>query len=274
MPIHATLDAGGRLPLEQLPASVAGAPAWTDITNKPTTFVPNTHTHVVADVSGLQTALDAKQVAGSYAAATHIHTVANVTGLQTALDTKQVTLVSGTSLKTVNGTSLLGSGDLVISGGGGGNVSVASAIMTGTQASTVVTMANVTQLVLPVEASAVYLVDCFVTFQSAATTTGLGLGFTSPTGCRCMVEMVVPITSTTAASQLRTTFPNAAVTANTGVVVGTGVTAINSNHTARISGIIRNGPTAGNFQIQFRSEIAASAVTLQIGSELTLLRVV
>jgi hypothetical protein len=36
---------------------------------------------------------------------------------QAALDAKQDTLVSGTNIKTVNGTSLLGSGDVVISGG-------------------------------------------------------------------------------------------------------------------------------------------------------------
>jgi hypothetical protein len=35
-----------------------------------------------------------------------------------ALATKQDTLVSGTNIKTVNGNSLLGSGDLTISGGG------------------------------------------------------------------------------------------------------------------------------------------------------------
>jgi hypothetical protein len=32
----------------------------------------------------------------------------------------QPALVSGTTIKTVNGTSLLGSGDIVIAGGGGG----------------------------------------------------------------------------------------------------------------------------------------------------------
>lgn len=37
---------------------------------------------------------------------------------QTALDSKQNALVSGTNIRTVNGNSLLGSGDLVISGGG------------------------------------------------------------------------------------------------------------------------------------------------------------
>lgn len=60
------------------------------------------HTHAVADVTGLQTALDGKQVKGDYATskdladglagkanASHTHTIANVTGLQAALDGKQ-----------------------------------------------------------------------------------------------------------------------------------------------------------------------------------------
>ena len=40
-------------------------------------------------------------------------------GVFTGLGTKQEALVSGTNIKTINGNSLLGSGDLVISGGGG-----------------------------------------------------------------------------------------------------------------------------------------------------------
>ena len=42
---------------------------WANLTGKPSTFPPSTHTHTLADVSGLQTALDAKQPAGSYATA-------------------------------------------------------------------------------------------------------------------------------------------------------------------------------------------------------------
>ena len=41
------------------------------------------------------------------------------TATQTEIDTKQDTLVSATNIKTINSTSLLGSGDIVISGGGG-----------------------------------------------------------------------------------------------------------------------------------------------------------
>jgi hypothetical protein len=64
----------------------------------------------VADVEGLQAALDGK------APTAHGHAVADVSGLQTALDGKQATLVSGTNIKTVNGESLLGAGNIEISG--------------------------------------------------------------------------------------------------------------------------------------------------------------
>lgn len=40
------------------------------------------------------------------------------TATQTALDLKQDDLVSGTNIKTINGSSILGSGDIVITGGG------------------------------------------------------------------------------------------------------------------------------------------------------------
>lgn len=56
---------------------------WANLSGKPTTFTPAAHSHVIADVTGLQTALDGK------AAASHTHTIAQVTGLQTALDGKQ-----------------------------------------------------------------------------------------------------------------------------------------------------------------------------------------
>ena len=39
--------------------------AWADITGKPSTFAPEAHGHVISDVSGLQTALDAKAALAS-----------------------------------------------------------------------------------------------------------------------------------------------------------------------------------------------------------------
>lgn len=58
----------------------------------------------------------------------HTHAIADVTGLQTALDGKQPALVSGTNIKTINGSSLLGSGDLIVSGGGGGGDTTTQAL--------------------------------------------------------------------------------------------------------------------------------------------------
>jgi hypothetical protein len=185
---------------------------------------------------------------------------------------KQAALVSATNIKTINGTTILGSGDLTVSGTVTGFWAATVDKLTSTQQSTVTALADVTQLVEAMVAGGVYRVDCFVTFRSAATTTGLNLGFTTPAGSECQLEVVVPITSTAAASQLRTIFPNAAATV-TGNVLGTGVTATNSNHTARISGVVTCGVTPGNFQVRFASEVNASAVTLQIGSCLIMQRI-
>lgn len=77
-----------------------------------------THSHTISDTTGLQTALDGKQASGSYANATHSHAISDVTNLQTSLDAKQATLVSATNIKTINGSTILGSGDLVVSGSG------------------------------------------------------------------------------------------------------------------------------------------------------------
>ncbi len=41
-------------------AEVADAAPWTGITGKPTTFAPSAHSHPISEVTGLQTALDAK----------------------------------------------------------------------------------------------------------------------------------------------------------------------------------------------------------------------
>ena len=54
-----------------------------------------------------------------------------ITDAVTAIGGKQDTLVSGTNLRTVNGSSLLGSGDLAVSGGGADNSTEVVAISSG-----------------------------------------------------------------------------------------------------------------------------------------------
>ena len=69
----------------------------------------------LSNQTDLQNALNAK------ANSSHTHSTAEVTGLDAALSGKQATLVSGTNIKTINGVSVLGSGDIIVSGGIGGS---------------------------------------------------------------------------------------------------------------------------------------------------------
>ena len=73
-----------------------GVTSWAALTGKPTTFPPSAHSHAIADVSGLQTALDEKQAAGSYAAASHTHTAGQVSGLATVATSGSAGDLTGT----------------------------------------------------------------------------------------------------------------------------------------------------------------------------------
>jgi len=76
----------------------------------------------LSDQTDLQTALDGKEVDGAAAAAldsANSYTDSSVGSLSSsvssALSGKQATLVSATNIKTINGASILGSGDLTVS---------------------------------------------------------------------------------------------------------------------------------------------------------------
>ncbi len=97
-----------------------GSVDWTQITGKPSTFAPSAHAHPISDITSLQAALDGKAATSHTHTRSqitdfnHVHTIADVQNLQTNLDGKQATLVSGSNIKTVNGQSILGFGDLSI----------------------------------------------------------------------------------------------------------------------------------------------------------------
>lgn len=74
--------------------------------------------HVIADVTGLQAALDGKQTA--LVSGTNIKTINGTSLLGSGNLAVQATLVSATNIKTINGSSILGAGDLSVAGGGGG----------------------------------------------------------------------------------------------------------------------------------------------------------
>jgi hypothetical protein len=77
-------------------------------------------TGALSTQTDLQTALDAKQ--DDLVSGTNIKTINSTSLLGSGDVAVQPTLVSGTNIKTINGNSVLGSGNLAISGGGGGNI--------------------------------------------------------------------------------------------------------------------------------------------------------
>ncbi len=58
---------------------------------------------LIADVAGLQAALDGKQTAGSYAAASHVHTVSAITDLTATLDAAYAPLVHTHTISATTG---------------------------------------------------------------------------------------------------------------------------------------------------------------------------
>lgn len=80
-----------------------GSSAWADISDKPTTFTPSTHGHEIADVAGLQTALDAKQ-----ATLTNGYGLSGTTTKSVGLTTAQAFATAETTVSTATYMDITG----------------------------------------------------------------------------------------------------------------------------------------------------------------------
>jgi hypothetical protein len=120
-----------------------------------------------------------------------------------------------------------------------------------------VTMANVPGMSFNALANTTYIVDVVGTFQSAATTTGIALALAIPSGS-VSGQAYHPISATTLGSN-----EQIASGATTGATAGVRAAATNVPIMARY--IVAVGATGGTVQLQFRSEVAASAVTMKAG---------
>lgn len=115
-------------------ADSADAVPWAGVTGKPSVFTPDTHSHGDATTSaaGFMSAADKTKLDGVAASANnYTHPASHDPSIITqdasnrfvtdaekaAWSAKQDALVSGTNIKSINGTTLLGSGDLTITSG-------------------------------------------------------------------------------------------------------------------------------------------------------------
>ncbi|MED4828143.1 head fiber protein [Bacillus atrophaeus] len=86
MPVANDLKLGDLLAKLESSTGATVEVKWADITGKPSTFAPASHTHTIANVTNLQTTLDGKLTA-SKAAAQANSTATDVAGLVTDFNT-------------------------------------------------------------------------------------------------------------------------------------------------------------------------------------------
>lgn len=208
------------------------------------------------DNANLSTALNGKQAAGTYAtgtgSATGVNTGDNATNTQYSglAASKQDVLVSGTNIKTVNGTTLLGSGDLVVSGAGASRVWLPGDVVNNNAVAN--SIADVTGLSFPVVAGTKYSFKFFIVYSSAATTTGSRWSINGPATTFVHYRSQYPTTATA--------ITNNAALAGYNLPAASNASSLTTNNIAIIEGIIQ--PSAnGTVIARFASEITASAIT-------------
>ena len=91
---------------EPYTAGSATSVPWTGVTGKPSTFTPSAHTHTIANITNLQTALDGK------AASSHTHTKSQITDFPTSIKNPTSVVIKlnggtteGTNMFTYDGST-------------------------------------------------------------------------------------------------------------------------------------------------------------------------
>jgi hypothetical protein len=121
-----------------------------------------------------------------------------------------------------------------------------------------------TGMSVPLVANKTYEIRAFGHYRTAATTTGLGLRLnTAATGG--FVLNTIRHTLTIWNANAPTLVSASALT--TGILT-TAVTAANTDYTWEIRGLIRIGATGGPLLVEYASEVALSAVTIQANAYL------
>jgi hypothetical protein len=172
-----------------------------------------------------------------------------------ALRVGEVYLITDEARLTV-GTSASTHQPAAKQGEGGGDPGTWSKLAADVANSTI-TPAAATGLSFAAAANMTYLVEVIGTFQSAIATTGIALALDIPSGA--VSGMIVHPSSATSLTGTEQIADAVTTGATTGVRSG------GANVPIRANFIVSVGATAGQVQLLFRSEVAASAVTLKAG---------
>ncbi len=119
-------------------------------------------------------------------------------------------------------------------------------------------LADVTGMSFTAAANTTYVVELIGTFQTAATTTGIGFALNIPSGS--IMGQVAAFLSNTTISLAHQVADDAVLAATTGVAV------INTNYPVTGKWLVKIDATGGTVQLRQRSEVAASNTVLKAGN--------
>lgn len=171
-----------------------------------------------------------------------------------ALKTGEVYLITDEARLTI-GTAANAHAAAAKQGEGGGSDPWVWQKLTADVANSTVTLAPVTGMSFAALANTTYLVEVMGAFQAAATTTGIAVALDIPSGA-VIGQFLANISATAIVAS-----EQVADNASTGV--STAVRAVNTNTPLTARFVVAVGATGGSIQLQFRSEVAASAVTMK-----------
>lgn len=132
-------------------------------------------------------------------------------------------------------------------------------ILTGTPTNSTTNFADVTGMSFPMMASTIYQFHFDIIFQTAAKTTGIGLGVNGPASPSFVLVRTEIPTSLTAVTQ------GMARAYDTGTS-STAIDLQNANCYAKCYGFVSNGTNAGNLVLRFKSEVGTSQVSIMPGT--------
>lgn len=225
-----------------------GPCGWASVTGKPSTFPAAPHTHPWDEVTGKPL---------FYPPDNHAHLIAGVSGLQTALDAKELLSAKGNAngYAGLDGTGKVPAAQLPATAGPFSVVKKTSA----DQTNATVNLAAATGMTLALLANTDYIIEGFLKMRSSLATAGFKVALDVPVGALVTGGIVHAVSAAGAVSGAG----QRADAVNVGAT--TGVDAINADLLVYGYWLVENGANAGNAQLMFAAEVAAT-VTLRTKS--------
>ena len=118
-------------------------------------------------------------------------------------------------------------------------------------------LTNVAGGTIALAANTLYRVTMYVRFSSTSSSTGIRLGLTCPSGSTISAIVSIPVRSDSTSGAFQGT-----IVASGDYVIGTGVENSGVAYIAVIQGVVSTGPTAGDLQLRFGSEVSGSSVSV------------